>query len=144
MLAREDNIVEEDVGLSEEFPRMHDGGYGVDFTKEKRVRRKPEWMKDYILSAENRSEADVREAKSMPERPIPAKRKTVHKTGAAKERYGMTSKEEVIEKERLNNGTKIKTKNPYKFDDDVDEMTVVMKPCGRDILRFKIPRVGQK
>ena len=54
MLAREDNIDVEDVGLSEALPSMHDSGYMVDFSKEKRVRRKPEWMKDYILSAEDR------------------------------------------------------------------------------------------
>ena len=42
---------------------MQNGGYEVDFSKEKRVRRKPEWMKDYILSAEDRSEAEVNESK---------------------------------------------------------------------------------
>ena len=42
VLAREDNIVVEDVGLSEPLPSLHDGGYQVDFSKEKRVRRNPE------------------------------------------------------------------------------------------------------
>ena len=32
---------------------------------------------------------------------------------------------------------------PDKFDDDVGEITVVMKPCVREILRFKIPSMGQ-
>ena len=50
-LAREDNIVVEDVELNELLPSMRDSGYELDFSKEKRVRRKPEWMKDYILSA---------------------------------------------------------------------------------------------
>ena len=56
----------------------------------------------------------------------------------------MTAKEEIIEKERLNNGTETEMSKPDEFnDDDVDEMTVVMKPCFREILRFKIPSVGQ-
>ena len=133
VLAREDNIVVEDVNLSESLPSIHDSGYKVDFSKEKRVRKKPEWMKDYILSAKDRSEAKVREAKTMSTRPIPAKRKSVPNTGVVKERNDMTAKEEIIEKERLNNGTKTETNKPYKFDDDVDEMTVVMKPCVREI-----------
>ena len=33
MLAREDNIVVEDVGLSEPLPSLHDGGYQVNFYK---------------------------------------------------------------------------------------------------------------
>ena len=143
VLAREDNIVVEDVGLSEPLPSMHNGGYEVDFSKEKRVRRKPEWMKDYILSAEDRSEAEVNEAKRISKRPIPAKRKTVPKTGAVKESYDMTAKEE-MEEGRVNNGTMTEMSKPDEFDnDDVDEMTVVMKPCFREILRFKIPSVGQ-
>ena len=143
VLAREDNIVEEDEGLSEPLPSMHNGGYEVDFSKEKRVRRKPEWMKDYILSAEDRSEAEVNEAKRISKRPIPAKRKTVPKTGAVKESYDMTAKEE-MEEGRVNNGTMTEMSKPDEFDnDDVDEMTVVMKPCFREILRFKIPSVGQ-
>ena len=142
VLAREDNIVEEDEGLSEPLPSMHNGGYEVDFSKEKRVRRKPEWMKDYILSAEDRSEAEVNEAKRISKRPIPAKRKTVPKTGAVKESYDMTAKEE-MEEGRVNNGTMTEMSKPDEFDnDDVDEMTVVMKPCFREILRFKIPSVG--
>ena len=143
VLAREDNIVVEDVGLSEPLPSMHNGGYEVDFSKEKRVRRKPEWMKDYILSAEDRSEAEVNEAKRISKRPIPAKRKTVPKTGAVKESYDMTAKEE-MEEGRVNNGAMTEMSKPDEFDnDDVDEMTVVMKPCFREILRFKIPSVGQ-
>ena len=67
--------------------------------------RKSEWMKDYILSAEDRSEAEVREAKSMSTRLIPANRKSVPKTGAVKERYNMTAKEDVIEEGRVNNDT---------------------------------------
>ena len=62
-------------------------------------------MKDCILSAEDRSEAAVREAKGMSTRPIPAKRRTEPKTGAVEERYGMTAMEEIIEEERVNNGT---------------------------------------
>ena len=155
VLAREDNIVEEDVGLSEPLPSMHDGGYEVDFSKEKRVRRKPEWMKDYILSAENRSNADLREAKStskrpipakrksVPKRPIPAKRKSVPSRGVVRESNDMTSKEVISEKERLNNGKMTEMSKPDEYDDDVEEMTVVMKPCFREILRFKIPSVGQ-
>ena len=143
VLAREDNIVVEDVGLSEALPSMHDGRYEVDFSKEKRMHRKPEWMKDYILSAEDRSEADVNEAKSISKRPIPAKRKTILNTGVVNERNNTTSKEVISEKERLNNVTITEMNKPYKFDDDVDEMTVVMKPCVREILRFKIPSVGQ-
>ena len=144
MLAREDNIVEEDVGLSEPLPSMHDGGYEVDFSKEKRVRRKPEWMKDYILSAENRSDADLREAKSTSKRPIPAKRKSVPNRGVVKERNDMTATEEIIEERRVRNGTMTAINKPDEFDnDDVDEMIVVMKPCFREILRFKIPSVGQ-
>ena len=72
VVAREDNIVVEDVDLSEPLPSMHGYEYEVDFSKEKRLRRKPEWMKDYILSAEDKSTA---EAKSMSKRTIPAKRK---------------------------------------------------------------------
>ena len=53
------------------------------------MRRKPEWLKDCILSAKDKSEADVKEAKSMSNRPIPAKRKAVPKTGAVKESYEM-------------------------------------------------------
>ena len=141
MLAREDNIVVED--LSEPLPSMQDNEYEVDFSKEKRVRRKPEWMKDYILSAEDRSEAEVKEAKSMTKRPIPAKRKTILNTGVVKERNDMTSKEVISEKERLNNGTMTEMSKPDEYDDDVDEMTVVMKSCFREILRFKIPSVRQ-
>ena len=141
VLAREDNIVVED--LSEPLPSMQDNEYEVDFSKEKRVRRKPEWMKDYILSAEDRSEVEVKEAKSMSKRPIPAKRKTILNTGVVKERNDMTSKEVISEKERLNNGTMTKMSKPYEYDDNVDEMTVVMKSCFREILRFKIPSVGQ-
>ena len=65
MLAGEDNIFVEDIEISEPLTSMHDSGYEVDFSKEKRVRRKPEWMKGYILFAEDKSEADVSEAKSM-------------------------------------------------------------------------------
>ena len=96
VLTREDNIVVED--LSEPLPSMQDNEYEVEFSKEKRMRRKPEWMKDYILFAEDRSEAEVKEAKSMSKRPIPAKRKTVLNTGVVKERNDMTSKEVIIEK----------------------------------------------
>ena len=103
VLAREDNIVVEDIEISEPLPSMYDSGYEVDFSKEKRVRRKPEWMKDFILSAEDKSEADVSEAKSMSTRPIPAKRKTVPKT-EVKERYDVTAKEEIIEERRVRNG----------------------------------------
>ena len=142
VLAREDNIVVEDVGLSEPLPSMHDGGYEVEFSKEKRVRRKPEWMKDYILSAENRSDADLSEAKSMSKRPIPAKRKAVPKTGAVKESYDMTAKEE-MEEGRVNNETMTEMSKPDEFDDDVVEMKTVMKPSMRKILQFKIPSVGQ-
>ena len=141
MLAREDNIVVEDVGLSEPLPSMHDGGYEVDFSKEKRVRWKPEWMKDYILSVENRSDADLREAKSMSKRPIPAKRKAVTKTGAVKESYDMTAKEE-MEEGQVNNETMTEVSKPDEFDDDVVEMKTVMKPSMRKILQFKIPSVG--
>ena len=79
----------------------------------------------------------------MSTRPIPAKRKSVPNTGVVKERNDMTAKEEIIEKERLYNGTKTETSKPYTFDDDVDEMTVVMKPCVREIIRFMISSVGQ-
>ena len=72
VLAREDRIVVEDVDFSKSLPSMHDSGYEVDFSTEKRVRRKPEWMKDYILSAEDRSETNVRKAKSLSKRPNPA------------------------------------------------------------------------
>ena len=142
VLAREDNIVVED--LCEPLPSMQDNEYEVDFSKEKRVRRKPEWMKDYILSAEDRSEAEVKEAKSMTKRPIPAKRKSVPNRGVVKEINDMTAKEEIIEERRVRNGTMTAINKPDEFDDDdVDEMTVVMKPCFREILRFKISSVGQ-
>ena len=55
----------------------------------------------------------------------------------------MTSKEVISEKERLNNGTMTEMSKPDEYDDDVDEMTVVMKSCFREILRFKILSVGQ-
>ena len=142
VLAREDNIVVED--LCEPLPSMQDNEYEVDFSKEKRVRRKPEWMKDYILSAEDRSVAEVKEAKRLSKRPIPAKRKSVPNRGIVKERNDMTAKEEIIEERRVRNGTMTAINKPDEFDDDdVDEMTVVMKPCFREILRFKIPSVGQ-
>ena len=48
-------------------------------------------MKDYILSAKNRSDAGVREAKNMSKRPIPAKKKAVPKTGAVKRKLGYDS-----------------------------------------------------
>ena len=65
------------------------------------------------------------------------------KTGAVKESYDMTAKEE-MEERRVRNGTMTAINKPDEFDDDdVDEMTVVMKPCFREILRFKIPSVGQ-
>ena len=140
MLARENNIVVEDLST---LPSMQDNEYEVDFSNEKRVRRKPEWMKDYIPSAKDRSEAEVKEAKSMSKRPIPAKRKTMPKTGAVKERYGMTSKEEIIEEERVNDETMTEMSKPDEFDDDVDELKIMMKPSMREILRLKIPSVGQ-
>ena len=141
VLARENNIVVED--LCEPLPSMQDNEYEVDFSKEKRVRRKPEWMKDYILSAEDRSEAEVREAKCMSTRPIPAKRKSIPNIGVVKERNDVTAKEE-MEEGRVNNETMTEINKPDEVDDDdVDELTVVMKPCFREILRFKIPSVGQ-
>ena len=143
MLAREYNVVVEDIEISEPLTSMHERGYEVDFSKEKRVRRKPEWMKNYILSAEDRSEAEVKEAKSMSIRPIPVKRKTVLNTGVVKKRNDMTSKEVIIEKERLNNGTITEINKPDKFDDDVVDMTVAMKPCVREILRFRYPVWGR-
>ena len=49
VLAREDNVVVEDIEISEPLPSMHDSGYEVDYSEERRVRRKPEWMKNYIF-----------------------------------------------------------------------------------------------
>ena len=63
----------------------------------------------------------------MPTRPTPAKKKSVPNTVVAKERNDMTAKKEIIVKERLNNGTTEMSK-PNEFDDEVDEMKVVMKP----------------
>ena len=121
---------------------MQDNEYEVDFSKEKRVRRKPEWMKDFILSAEDRSEAEVKEVKGMSKRPIPAKRKSVPNRGVVTESNDMTAKEEIIEKERLNNGTKTEMSKPDEFDDDVNEMKIMVKTV-RKILQFKIPGAGQ-
>ena len=79
----------------------------------------------------------------MSTRPIPAKRKTVPKTGAVKERNDMTAKEEIIEEGRVNDESINEMDKPDEFDDDVDEMRVVMKPCMRKILQFKVPGAGQ-
>ena len=50
----------------------------------------------------------------------------------------MTAKEEIIEERRVRNRTMTAINKPDEFDDDdVDEMTVVIKPCFREILRFK-------
>ena len=58
----------------------------------------------------------------MSKRPPPPKRKTVPKTGAVKERYGMTSKEKIIEGERVNDETMTEMSKPDEFDDYVDEI----------------------
>ena len=47
VIVREDKTVVEDGDLSEPLPSVHGSGYEVDFSKEKRMRRQPEWMKDY-------------------------------------------------------------------------------------------------
>ena len=80
----------------------------------------------------------------MTKRPIPAKRKSVPNRGVMKEINDMTAKEEIVEERRVRNGMMTAINKPDEFDDDdVDEMTVVMKPCFREILRFQILSVGQ-
>ena len=50
VLVREDYIAQENAGISQSLPSMTDEKeFEVDFTLQKRVRRKQEWMKDYIL-----------------------------------------------------------------------------------------------
>ena len=78
----------------------------------------------------------------MPTRPTPAKRKSVPNTVVAKERNDLTAKKEIIVKERLNNGTTEMSK-PNEFDDEVDEMKVVMKPDIRKKIQFMISDAGQ-
>ena len=65
------------------------------------------------------------------------------KSGAGKESYNITAKEEIIKEGRVNNGTMTEMNKPYEFDDDMDEMKVVMKPSMRQILQIKIPGEGQ-
>ena len=64
------------------------------------------------------------------------------KTGAVKENYDMTAKEE-MEEGRVNNETMTEMSRPDKFDHDVVELKTVMKHSMTKILQFKIPSVGQ-
>ena len=43
----------------------------------------------------------------------------------------MTSKEEIIDEEQVNNGAMTEMNKPYKFDDDVVKMKTVRKPSVR-------------